>query len=457
MTDIIFSFDTEDLANRSGADGILRTAEILRNHNIRGCFQVVGRLAEKLEEWGRQDVIESLKYHEIDTHSLGHSLHPTINECTDLEDYDEAHDVLLEREKEGEAILKRIFGVDRLHSACPPGNSVSYVAHYVYHDMGIPVYCGDLVTCSRTPVPVYFCNLLCTDYELCLEAFLMERDKNMVPLRLRTEEEIRAHFDEVAKSKDLYVCYHHPSMSMYNEWWDMVNCNGENVPSDQWRESARNPVEMTEGYYKNFDFLVGMLKNDPRFRITTYEHIARKYSDPVRKITTADLPALKAQLDEEFHPVVFPHSYCLSDIFHACRALLCGAEEYECGTVYGFLEEPFAVTSPVTVTKANMIESAKRIPAEGWLPRSVVVGDAILGAADWLRAALEILCGEEQATVFPATWQVDMDQFGRLRDLNLKLSWVDTKNLMDHHLSRRARLQTWTLRFPEGVSRKFQY
>ncbi len=29
MTDIIFSFDVEDLANLNGLDGILRTAEIL--------------------------------------------------------------------------------------------------------------------------------------------------------------------------------------------------------------------------------------------------------------------------------------------------------------------------------------------------------------------------------------------------------------------------------------------
>lgn len=457
MTDIVFSFDTEDLANVAGFDGILRTAEILRKHNVRGCFQVVGRLAELLEKHGRQDVIEALKYHEIDTHSLGHSLHPTINECTDLEDYDEAHRILMEREKECESILKRIFGVDRLHSACPPGCSVSYVAHYVYHDMGIPVYCGDVVARSRTPVPVYYCNVLCTDYELCLEAFLMERDENMVPLGITSHDEIRAHFDEVAKKKDLYICYHHPSMSMYNEWWDMVNCYGENKPADEWRESKRNPVEMTEGYYANFDFLVGMLKEDPRFRITTYENVARKYADPVRKITKADIPALKAQLEESFHPVTTPHSYCISDIFHACRALLSGESEYVCGSVRGFLEEPFAITAPVTVTKDAMMESAKRIPAEGWLPRSVVVGDAILGAADWLRAALEILCGEEEVTVAPDTWQIDMEQFKRLQDLNLKLSWVDVKNLMDDHLSRRGRLQSWTLRFPEGVSRKFKY
>ncbi|MBO5221159.1 MAG: hypothetical protein J6C26_02485 [Clostridia bacterium] len=455
MTDIVFSFDTEDLANIAGFDGILRTAEILRKHNVRGCFQVVGRLAELLEKHGRTDIIEALKYHEIDTHSLGHSLHPTINECTDLENFDEAYDTLMARERESAAILNRIFGVEKIHSACPPGNSVSYVAHYVYHDMGIPVYCGDILCDRHSPHPAYFCNLLCTEYDLNLEGFLMVRDEKMVPQRLRTEEEIREKFDWVAANKDLYICYHHPSMSMYNEWWDMVNCYGENAPADQWRESKRNPVEMTEGYYKNFDFLVGMIKNDPRFRITTYEKIGQKYGNPCRKIRLKDLPALKAQLEESFHPVTLPYSYCIADIFHACRAFLCGETEYVCGDVRGFLEEPFSITSPVTVTKDEMIQSAKRMASEGWLPRSVIVGSSILGAADWLRAALGVLCGEESVTVAPDGWQIDLDQFPALRDLNLKLKWVDTKNLMDNHLSRRARLQSWTIRLPEGVSRKF--
>lgn len=90
MTNIIFSFDTEDYVNADGADAILAVAEILRSENIRGCFNIVGRLAEALEAWGRQDVIEALKYHEIETHSLAHSYHPTINKYTDLPDFNVA-------------------------------------------------------------------------------------------------------------------------------------------------------------------------------------------------------------------------------------------------------------------------------------------------------------------------------------------------------------------------------
>ncbi|MBE5819103.1 MAG: hypothetical protein E7312_08660 [Clostridiales bacterium] len=159
-------------------------------------------------------------------------------------------------------------------------------------------------------------------------------------------------------------------------------------------------------------------------------------------------------LDEAWHPVTAPASYCMADIFHACRAFLCSESEYICSNVKGFLKTPYAITSPITVTKNEMILSAKELRADGWLPEAIKVGKNLLGPADWLRAALCVLCGEDVVTVKPEQWQIDMDQFAKLRDLDLKLKWIDTKHLMDNYLSQRSRLQSWTIRLPEGYPRK---
>lgn len=453
MTDIVFSFDTEDIVNIDGFDGILRTAQILKKHNIRGSFQVVGRMAQQLERYGRTDIIEELKHHEIGIHSLGHSIHPTINECTDIEDYDAAHSILSARENECVSILKRVFGVDSFNSACPPGNSVSYVAHYLYNEMGVPVYCGDMIASRSFPCPVYFCNMLCTDYDICLEAFLVVKDDNMWPLCPRSEDEIRKTIDWAAENKDLLVCYHHPSMSMYAEWWDGVNYNGENTPEDEWRTSKRVPDEAIEWYYDRFDHFVSLIKADPRFSIKTYGELAAKYSSAPRTISLKDIPCIRSALEEKFHPVTAPHSYCISDIFHACGALLRGEAEYRCRHVKGFLATPYAIERDVTVTRDEMVASAKAMQAEEWLPTEIQVGESILGPADWLRAALAVLCGEDRVTLSPGPWQIDLDQFAVLRDLDLKQKWIDTKDLMDNFLSYRSRLQSWTLRLPEGKPR----
>ena len=111
MTRLIFSFDTEDYVNPNAADGILYCAEILRKNGVVGCFNVVGRLAQALVKWNRPDVIEALKHHEIETHSLAHSYHPTINEYTDLEDFEEAKALFLKNETESLRILSEVFGI----------------------------------------------------------------------------------------------------------------------------------------------------------------------------------------------------------------------------------------------------------------------------------------------------------------------------------------------------------
>ena len=48
MTDVIFSFDTEDYVNACGADGILDVATVLRDAGHKGCFNIVGWLAERI-------------------------------------------------------------------------------------------------------------------------------------------------------------------------------------------------------------------------------------------------------------------------------------------------------------------------------------------------------------------------------------------------------------------------
>ncbi len=456
MTDIVFSFDTEDLVNIAGLDGVLRTAEILRKHHVRGCFQVVGRLAEIMEKEGRRDVIEALKYHEIDDHSLGHSVHPTINEMTDLVDFNKAHDILMASQRENHDILRRIFGVEKLYSFCPPGFSVSYVAHYVAAELGIPVFCGGVVYDCVHGRPAYYCNMLSTNYDVCLEDTLLLRDEHMAAYDLCDTEELRDIYDRIAENRVLEVSYHHPAMSMYSEFWDGVNYVGKNPADGAIRESKRNAQQYIDGYYERFDWLVGTIKADHRFRITTYENLAKEYAADGRVLTRKDIPAIREQVEEKFFPVTLPRSLCMSDMFHACRAFLQGKQSFTCGIVHGFLEEPYAIEAPVTVTKAEMEESARHLSSYGWLPGSIAVGDNILGTGDWLRAALAVLSGEESITVQPGAWQIDLGQFPRLRDICFNpCGWIveTPESLQDLVLSKRAKLQSWTIRLPEGTGR----
>lgn len=90
---------------------------------------------------------------------------------------------------------------------------------------------------------------------------------------------------------------------------------------------------------------------------------------------------------------------------------------------------------------------------EGFLPIEIRVGMHTVGPADWLRGALAVLCGEERVTLTPAPWQIDLDQFPATRDMKLSDGWIHRADFRDEHLSRRARLQSWTWRLPCGSKR----
>ncbi len=439
MTDIIFSFDTEDFTSNTGADAILTEAEILRKHNIRGCFCLVGLLARQLAAWGRTDVIEALRHHEINLHTYGHSLHPMINEYTDTEDFYEARDEVIRQETEALRLIKEAVGTDKVYAAVPPGNSKSYAAMYAYSDMGIPIY-ADTYCDPEDGRGGWYCNIFHIAYVHSLESWLFDG----------TEDDLKEMLDSLAERKRA-VIYTHPQASLFSEWWDIVNYDKENLCEfGKWKECRRRPIEQSEKFYKNFDLLLTMIENDSRFRIRTYSDIAKENAEKPARILTKDImPSIREKLRSDFFPVTEPDSFCLSDIFLACRDMLLGAESHVCGKVYGFLSQPYACGESFKLTAKEIIESAESINANAFLPEKITVGDRELGPADWLMAALDIVCGESEAYVSPKKQLPCLDILKEVRDCSFRGTWRHSDSFQDRYLSDRLRLQCWTMRFPE--------
>jgi len=443
MTKIVFSFDTEDYVNEAGAEGIINVAEILEAEGCKGCFQIVALMAKALKEWGRDDIIERLKSrHEVDYHSYAHSMHPTINEYTDLADFDTAIDEFFKQEKRGAEIVKEIFGVDGFASVTPPGSSTSYVAHYGYAEMGIPIYTMTPSTDKVKNRPTSACNINCISYSQALDRFLMDADENAM----------RALLDEAAQ-KEIFVFYHHPQMHLVDAFWDKLNFDGKNTPKKDWILSSALSKEASERFCNNFRLLLRLIKSDGRFEITTFADIAKTLSSE-RKIYVKDVPIIAEKLNEAWFPLTTPESLSLSDIFLAALDFLDGKNEHVCGKVYGFLSEPYAITEPVFVTRGELCESTSQLNGIKFLPEFIYAGGKKLGPADWLRAALAVLLGAEGVTLTPMPWQIDLDEFPQLKKLSYKNVWVHMKELEDKFLSDRFRLQSWTLRLPKGSKRK---
>lgn len=436
MTDIIFSFDTEDFTSNRAADAIYREAKILEEEGVRGCFCLVGLLADQLVNWGRDDVLEALSHHEINSHTYGHTLHPMINEYTDIEDVNEAIDMVIKEEGKAVEMIKKSTGVDEIYAAVPPGNQKSYAAMYGYHKMGIPIY-ADTFCDTVDGEGTYYCNIYHLAYYEAMECFFDGDEKDIATL-----------VERVAKRKRAVV-YTHPNSAVSIGCWDILNYDKENlVTFGDFLQCPEQPKERTEKFYNNIRTFVRMIKADPRFRITTYAQITdelKKEGERVVKIE--DVAEISRKLNESFENIRTPVSLSISDIMLACRDLLLGKKEHKCGDVYGFLSTPYAISEKVTLLADDIISSAKEIKSGEFLPTEITVGDTKIGPADWLFAALDVLQGAKEVTIGPRAQLPSLDIIPETRDAYFKGTWRHSDSFEDKYLSDRLRLQAWTLRF----------
>lgn len=437
MTDILFSFDTEDFTCEAAADAICTEADILRAAGVKGCFCLVGLLAEQLLHWGRQDVLTSLSHHEVHLHTYGHTMHPMLNEYTDIDDFYGARDAVIRQETRALDAIKRATGTERVAAAVPPGNQKSYAAMYAYADMGIPIY-ADTLCDPADGRGAYYCNIYHVDYTFCMEDVFFRGG----------EPEVRAMLDKLASRKRA-VIYTHPHASLFKEPWDVLNYDKENLyPFGQWKHSPRRSAEESEKFYENLRLLVRLVQEDPRFRITTYHALAQELAArPERVVTASDIPALRAWLSGGLRPTEGEGSLSVADIFLACRSLLCGREKHVCGKTKGFLELPRGITKPVTLAAEEIRDAAADVVEDAFLPVQIWVNGKAIGPADWLRAALAVLCGEEKVTVLPGEQLVSLDILPGVRDCAFAGTWRHSDDFQDKYLSERLRLQCWTLRF----------
>lgn len=437
MTDFIFSFDTEDFTSNTAADAIKREADILYEEGVRGSFCLVGYLADQLVKWGRTDVLESLSHHEINLHTLGHTYHPMLNEYTDIDDFYAAHDEVLRQETLALEKIENATGVKTVFSAVPPGNQKSYVAMYAYADMGIPIF-SDTFCDPDDGRGAFYCNIYNVDYVKSMEDVFFKGD----------EGELDRTLDEFAKRRRA-VFFTHPHASLFKEHWDVVNYDKENTyPFGEWKEAKRRPVEQSESFFTQLRESVRRVKADPRFRIVTFSDIAKELeARPERRVTKEDIPALREWLKDGLRPTEGEGSLSVADIFLSCRALLLGKKSHTCGFVKGFLETPFAITEPKTFKAEDVRLAAKSIKDDAFLPSRIFINGTSVGPADWLRAALCVLCGEEAVTITPGEQLVSLDILPRVKKCSFKNSWRHSDDFEDKYLSDRLRLQCWTLRY----------
>lgn len=96
MRKLQLTFDAEDFISTNSIWILQWILEKLKEYDLQAWFFITGHMAEKLENF--PTVLDLFSEHQIGYHSSGHSVHPTIFEFTDVENYEQAYQVSLERE-----------------------------------------------------------------------------------------------------------------------------------------------------------------------------------------------------------------------------------------------------------------------------------------------------------------------------------------------------------------------
>jgi peptidoglycan/xylan/chitin deacetylase (PgdA/CDA1 family) len=128
IREVFLTFDVEDFISDNSILALRFILECLEKHRLRAIFFITGQMAEKLQDFPH--VLRLLAEHEIGYHSSSHSVHPTIFEFTDVNDYEEAYLVSLKRETahinlfNGE--IEGNGGINTLRSLFPGKEVVSY-------------------------------------------------------------------------------------------------------------------------------------------------------------------------------------------------------------------------------------------------------------------------------------------------------------------------------------------
>jgi hypothetical protein len=202
--------------------------------------------------------------------------------------------------------------------------------------------------------------------------------------------------------------------------------------------------------------MIRLIKNDPRFKITTYSELAKSLeSDGERVIKKSDIPSIYASLKNSFFPLQEPSSFSLCDIMLACRDFLLGKDTHKCGDVFGFLDKPYEIKEKLTVSAQDIIDACPQIKDGKFLPEKIFVNGRVIGPADWLFGALEVLLGATSVDILPKPQLPCLDCMPEVRDSDFKGTWQHSDTFEDKYLSDRLRYQSWTMRY-RACSRKIR-
>jgi len=247
---LFLTFDTEDFISENSIPALHKILENLKQRDLRALFFITGHMAERLKNF--PSIVNLLDKHQIGYHSSSHSVHPTIFEFTDIEDYEEAYRISLQREtahinpltgevegRGGIYALRDLFPTKQITAFRAPGHCWSPPHLEALKSLGI---CHDFST-NISPVTVNYKDI--TFYPYPIMGHWQGKPS-----------EYRVLFVSLRRKNPVMTI--HPSLIVNQNEWD--NIYWKSNPKKLIRPPIRSPTEVISLFHK-FDLLLRLIGN----------------------------------------------------------------------------------------------------------------------------------------------------------------------------------------------------
>jgi hypothetical protein len=458
-------FDIEDYVTRD-SDGLpLVAVEILKKYGVRATSKIVAEKLRRLRENGREDVISAISGYDIGYHLDTHSRHPTLYEYLANADVLTGAKEFMAREMEGLEFVKQIFG--RIPSCF--GHPGPIWAPHVYpalQESGIPVYLDETSILNLNDQPYWYCGIL--NLNGANRNFIVFDFSFQAPTGIKgLKRKFKAIHDRLrSKGGGAVSILFHLHTAINRKFWDEVNfANGKNRTRDQYEEPPRQPPEVTERAWKDFEELIRYVSSFGDVQFITASDAAKIYHDSGELVVCyAELKQVARHFGSSTSHLRIGDSYLspAGAFYTVTKALAHYADE-------GTLPEKIEVKEPLGPMAPARTRGRKRLRTEDFLASikatldsiesqrclltSIAVGDyAELAPHDYLATVCKLLglvILREDLPESIHTVKGKPPQVAHVSGVNFMKAckWkVLPRNFKAPKILEQAKLQAWTLR-----------
>ncbi len=396
-------FDVEDYITPEADEPPKRIVEILSKHNVKATAKLVGQKVRSLQKRKREDVIEALSTLDIGYHLDTHSRHPTLYEYLADKDIETGAAEFQRREEEGAAYVSHAFNRD-LSCLGHPGWTWAPHVYPAMPKMRIPVYLDETSILNLNDSPYWYCNVLNLNGAgrnfINLDFFFndpkglqkVKRQFNQIYGRLRT------------KGGAISILFHVHTI-VNRRFWDEVNfARGRNPAVDELVVPPRQPPEVTERAYRDFEELIKYILSFDDVDFITARDAMSIFQDPSRSLEVdrerLDMLARKS-LREIRHQKIDRAYLSPAQIFClVTKAVACYAQT-------NVIPDKLPVVQPLgppsrkrtrgprTLSMRSLLQASRIVldtmERTGYIPSGIVVERSVLIPEDYLSTASSVL------------------------------------------------------------------